>query len=75
MVAARATVVCQTFMFGMIGLQAQLERKRKRKSSAGEAWLENFDPQSLVEFGLDALSSGLRDLVGERKGRQLLRKA
>ena len=81
-VAARATVVCQTFMFGMIGLQAQLERVQKRKRKAGtpaEAWLETLDPQSLVEFGLDALASGLRDAEQaparvERKPRRLLGK-
>jgi AcrR family transcriptional regulator len=77
-VAARATVVCQTFMFGMIGLQAQLERaqKRKRKASPSEAWLETVDAQGLVEFGLDTLSSGLRESLGTvRKTRRLVSKA
>jgi TetR/AcrR family tetracycline transcriptional repressor len=66
-VAARATVVCQTFMFGMIGLQAQLERahKRKRKPNRSDAWLGSLDPQGLVEFGLDALCRGLRESLPE----------
>jgi len=62
-VAARATIVCQTLMFGMIGMQAQLERagkaKTKRKSSARGAQ-PPLDPRALVEFGLDALTNGLR---------------
>ena len=78
--ASRATVVCQTFMFGMIGLQAQLEKKRKRKATAADAWAEAIDPEVLIEFGMDALSSGLRESLGvapapQSKPRSLVGKA
>lgn len=65
-IAARATIVCQTFMFGMIGLQAQIERAQKgvkRKSMARVAAPEIVDVQALIEFGLDALTRGLRELM------------
>jgi TetR/AcrR family tetracycline transcriptional repressor len=59
--AASATTVCQAFMFGMIGLQAQCERaqKKKRRSSAASTYLEQVNVQGLVEFGFDALLAGL----------------
>jgi AcrR family transcriptional regulator len=59
--ATLATTVCQAFMFGMIGLQAQCERaqKRKKRSSAGATYLEQVDVQGLAEFGFNALLSGL----------------
>jgi len=61
--AARATTICQAFMFGMIGLQAQLERaqRRRRRSSPEEAYLDQLDVQGLAELGLDALLHGFQD--------------
>jgi TetR/AcrR family transcriptional regulator, tetracycline repressor protein len=61
--AARATTICQAFMFGMIGLQAQLERarRRKRKSASEEPYLDQVDVQGLAEFGLDALLHGFHE--------------
>ncbi|HET6336626.1 MAG TPA: TetR family transcriptional regulator [Polyangiales bacterium] len=60
-VAPLATMVCQSFMFGMIGLQAQCERaqKKKTKRSAGATYLEQVDVQGLAEFGFNALLAGL----------------
>ena len=62
--AARITTTCQAFMFGMIGLQAQLERKRggKRPANPAEAaYYERLDVHELVGFGLDALLRGIAD--------------
>ena len=62
--AARVTTICQTFMFGMIGLQAQVERGQRRKRKAGaEAGLEQVDVPGLAEFGLDALLLGLNEAL------------
>jgi TetR/AcrR family tetracycline transcriptional repressor len=65
--AALATTVCQTFMFGMIGLQAQAERaqKKKKRSSAGATYLEQIDVPALVEFGFDALLAGLEQQLSQ----------
>jgi AcrR family transcriptional regulator len=61
--AALATTVCQAFMFGVIGLQAQCERaqKKKRGSAAGATYLEQVDVQGLAESGFDALLAGLHE--------------
>jgi AcrR family transcriptional regulator len=59
--ATLATTLCQAFMFGMIGLQAQTERaqKKKRRSGASAMYLERVDVQRLAELGFDALLAGL----------------
>jgi AcrR family transcriptional regulator len=58
--AARATTICQSFMFGMIGLQAQCERVKKKKlRSTRAAYLAQIDVQALAESGVDALLTGL----------------
>lgn len=74
--AMRATVVIQTFVFGMIGLQAQFEleqraaaksAKRSKKRAPPNERLLNADLPALVDFGLDALLVGF--------GEKLLRPA
>jgi AcrR family transcriptional regulator len=59
--ATLATTLCQAFMFGMIGLQAQTERaqKRKRRATEGSTYLERVDVQRLAELGFDSLLAGL----------------
>lgn len=60
--AARATAVCQAFMFGMIGMQAQIERAQRRKRKSGpEPFFEQADVTGLAELGLDALLQGLNE--------------
>lgn len=58
--ALRATAICQAFMFGMIGMQAQLERAQRRgRGSTADAYFEVADVQRLAESGMDALLVGL----------------
>jgi AcrR family transcriptional regulator len=59
--ATLATTLCQAFMFGMIGLQAQTERaqKKKRRSGATATYLERVDVQRLAELGFESLLAGL----------------
>jgi TetR/AcrR family tetracycline transcriptional repressor len=59
-VAARITTTCQAFMFGMIGLQAQIERAKrvKQPSRASTTYLAQMDAYEFVEAGLDALLAG-----------------
>ena len=62
-IALQATIVCQTFVFGMIGVQAQLERTPQAgQQRAGEA-------SRLVELGLDALTSGFDTWLREDTAR------
>lgn len=62
--ATQATVIAQTFVFGMIGLQAQIEleqraaRKKNRRGTAPNERLLSADLPALVDFGLDALLIG-----------------
>lgn len=59
--AARMITTCQAFMFGMIGLQAQIERaKRVRQPTrASTMYLAQLDAYEIVASGLDALLAGL----------------
>lgn len=60
--ATLATTLCQAFMFGMIGLQAQTERaqkKKKRRATEESTYLERVDVQRLAELGFDSLLAGL----------------
>lgn len=58
--AARITTTCQAFMFGMIGLQAQIERAKRAKhpSRAATTYLAQIDAYDFAEEGLDALLAG-----------------
>lgn len=68
--AGKATLVIQTFVFGMIGLQAQLERaqrnahKARNKRRPNDDILLTFNVPALVDFGLEAMLIGLRDKLG-----------
>ena len=70
--ALSATIVCQTFLFGMIGVQAQLERRqRSGEVSSLPMASGQVDPSGLVELGLTALTHGfgamLRENVSHKK--------
>jgi len=60
--ALQATIVCQTFVYGMIGLQAQLERAQQstRKDDPRVARAEKVDARKLLELGMDSLTEGFR---------------
>ena len=59
--AARIITTCQSFMYGMIGLQAQIERAKrvKQPTRVSTAYLAQLDAYDIVAAGLDALLAGL----------------
>ena len=59
--AARMITTCQSFMYGMIGLQAQIERAKrvKQPTRVSTAYLAQLDAYDIVAEGLDALLTGL----------------
>jgi AcrR family transcriptional regulator len=62
--AKLAIVTTNAFMFGMIGLQAQLERRGRRKAATQEPAI---DVRYLVEYGLDMLMSGLSERLPRKR--------
>lgn len=62
--AQLAIVTTNAFMFGMIGLQAQIERRGRKKSAAAEP---KIDVRYLVEYGLDTLMSGLNERLPRKR--------
>jgi AcrR family transcriptional regulator len=71
-VSALAITTFHAYMFGMIGLQAQLElraRRDKRRPGLNAPYLDTIDVTKFSEFGVDALLSGLElKLAAKRKG-------
>lgn len=60
--SALAITTFHAYMFGMIGLQAQLElraRRDKRRPGLNAPYLDTINVTKFAEFGVDALLSGL----------------
>ena len=69
--AALAITSYHAFIVGVVGLQAQLEHrpKRKRKASESTSYLQQLDFRKLVDFGIDTMLAGLDEQLraGKRK--------
>lgn len=67
--AALAITSYHAFIVGVIGLQAQLEQRprRKRRASESTSYLQQLDLRVLVDFGIDTLLTGLDEQLRAAK--------